>query len=336
MTLKRPSLPAGANTKKVNPLMTCVLKASALALLLAAGLGQAQTASHKEVDRAATRETLVIPGKGVSVYAAGDIADCRRLSAEDSGAAKTARLIADALEEERDAAVLALGDNTYPIGLLQEFTDCYGPTWGQFKKRTHPTPGNHEYYSPEAAGYYRYFGAAAGTARRGYYSKRIGAWHVLSLNSNLNPELHAEQIAWLKKDLADNGRACTLAFWHHPRHSSGGHGSSMRMDDAWRILAEHGADVVLAAHDHQYERFAPLSADGEPDPARGMRSFVVGTGGARLTPLRFPRPHSEAVDNTSLGVLKLNLKPTGYEWEFLPVEKDGFSERGAARCNNSK
>lgn len=286
---------------------------------------------------AASRDGDVsIPGAGVPVLAAGDIADCRRNRPEDSGAAETARLIEAELAQHTQARVLALGDNTYPIGLFSEFVDCYDPTWGRFKDRTLPVAGNHEYYSPEAAGYYRYFGNAAGPQGRGYYSTRIGDWQVIALNSNLKPPQHAEQLAWLKKELAETRRACTLAFWHHPRHSSGGHGSSMRMDDAWRLLAEHGADVVLAAHDHDYERFAPLDANGELDTARGMRSFVVGTGGARLTPLRFPRAHSEITDNTTHGVLKLMLKPTGYEWEFLPVRpaaEGGFSDRGAASCS---
>lgn len=281
----------------------------------------------------ASRGDPSLPGKGVTVLAAGDIADCRRHRPEDSGAAQTADLVASELARDPSALALALGDNTYPVGLIAEFIDCYGPTWGRFKERTLPIPGNHEYYSPEATGYYRYFGEAAAPDRRGYYSRRIGDWHVIALNSNLKPEQHADQMAWLKNDLARHRRTCTLAFWHHPRHSSGGHGSSLRMDDAWRLLAEHGADVVLAAHDHNYERFAPLDAEGRLDPRRGMRSFVVGTGGARLTPLRFPRPHSEITDNSTHGVLKLVLKPTGVEWEFLPVVQDGFTDRGAALCS---
>lgn len=274
-----------------------------------------------------------VPGKGVTIYAAGDIADCRLAAPALTGAAETAALIPADLVRDSDAAVLALGDNTYPIGLLTEFTDCYEPTWGRFKKHTHPAPGNHEYYSPQAAGYYRYFGDAAGPSRRGYYSTRIGSWHVVSLNSNLPPAAHAEQLAWLEDDLARNRSVCTLAFWHHPRFSSGGHGGSLRMDDAWKTLARSGADVVLAAHDHNYERFAPLDADGNPDKENGIRSFVVGTGGAHLTPLRPAHAHSEASTNSTHGVLKMVLKPTGYEWEFLPVKAEGFRDRGSGTCS---
>lgn len=306
--------------------MAAAARGAATALLVA-GSCLVASASPRE------QGTLVIPGKGIAVYAAGDIADCRRFKPEDTGAAKTAARIAQEIERDRDAKVLALGDNTYPIGLFNEFVDCYGPTWGRFKERTLPAPGNHEYYSPEAAGYYRYFGDAAGPGRRGYYSTRIGRWHVISLNSNLKPAAHAEQLKWLEKDLTANRQACTLAFWHHPRYSSGGHGNNLRMDDAWKILVAHGADVVLSAHDHDYERFAPIDGEGNADDARGMRSFVVGTGGAYLTPFRFPQKHSEIADNTTHGVLKLVLKPTGYEWEFLPTEEGGFTDRGSAWCN---
>ncbi|MEC4719497.1 metallophosphoesterase [Noviherbaspirillum sp. CPCC 100848] len=271
--------------------------------------------------------------KGVTVYAAGDIADCKQYRPQDSGAAKTAALVSAGLMADREAAVLTLGDHTYPVGLLEEFTGCYDATWGKFKDRTHPSPGNHEYYTPQATGYYRYFGNAAGPHQSGYYSFRIGSWHVISLNSYLKPEEHSRQLAWLRRDLAANPSSCTLAYWHHPLYSSGGHGSSKRMQEAWRILHAAGAELVLAAHDHGYERFAPQDADGQRDDRRGVRQFVVGTGGAQLTPFRFRKSHSQVSDNTTLGVLKLNLKEKGYEWEFLPVEKDGFSDRGATLCH---
>jgi len=288
---------------------------------------QSDRPAREEQDKA-----VVIPGKGVTVYAAGDIAACKNYRPEDSGAAKTAALIAAGLAAEPDAAVLTLGDNTYPVGLLSEFTSCYDPTWGRFKARTYPSPGNHDYYTPNAHGYFTYFGDAAGPERRGYYSFRLGSWHVVSLNSYLKPEEHRAQLEWLKGDLARNKTHCTLAFWHHPLFSSGGHGSDARMRDAWTILQEAGAELVLASHDHDYERFAPQNADGRRDDQRGMRQFVVGTGGATLTPLRFRRFNSEISDNSSLGVLKLSLKDAGYEWEFVPVEKDGFTDRGAALC----
>ncbi|HZW11709.1 MAG TPA: metallophosphoesterase [Noviherbaspirillum sp.] len=274
-----------------------------------------------------------MPDKGVTVYAAGDIANCRKLRPEDSNAAKTAALVADRLAKDAEAAVLTLGDHTYPVGLLSEFTNCYDPTWGQFKARTYPTPGNHEYYTPHAVGYFSYFGDAAGPGRSGHYSFNLGKWHIVSLNSYLKPEQHAAQLEWLKSDLARNQTRCTLAFWHHPRYSSGGHGNNPQIDDAWQVLYAAGAELLLSSHDHNYERFAPQDGSGRLDEKRGIRQFVVGTGGASLTPLRFKKANSEVSDNSSYGVLKLVLKDIGYEWEFLPVEKDGFRDSGAALCH---
>jgi len=284
-------------------------------------------------EREEQARAVLLPDKGVSVYAAGDIAECKSARPEQSNAAKTAAIVRAGLAADEDGIVLALGDTTYPIGLLDEFTGCYEPTWGQFKSRTRPIPGNHEYYTPHAAGYYTYFGAAAGPARQGYYSFMHGGWHVIALNSYLKPAQHSAQMAWLKEELKRSTAKCTLAYWHHPLYSSGGHGSDKRMQDAWAILHAAGAELVLSSHDHNYERFAPQDAEGQQDDARGMRQFVVGTGGAKLTPMRFRRFNSEASDNSTYGVLKLLLKEAGYEWEFLPVEKDGFTDRGATLCH---
>lgn len=270
---------------------------------------------------------------GINVYAAGDIADCKKKTPPQTGAATTAALIESRLAQDPAARVLMLGDATYPVGTLAEFTDCYDPTWGRFKQRTHPAPGNHEYYTPQAIGYYTYFGDIAGPERRGYYSYQLGHWHVLSLNSYLKPEPHRAQLAWLKQELEKRKARCTLAYFHHPRYSSGGHGDNPQIDDMWRLLAEAGVDVVLSSHDHNYERMAPKNADGKRDDTKGMRSFIIGTGGAKLTLLRFRSLDSEVVDNTTHGVLKLNLKQQGYEWEFLPVKKDGFTDTGASLCH---
>lgn len=305
------------------------LRLVSIALFAAIGSGcQSDKRAHEEHVKA-----VLLPGKGIPVYAAGDIADCRNRHYKESGAAKTASLIAGGLASDADAVVLTLGDNTYPVGLLSEFTDCYEPTWGQFKARTFPAPGNHEYYTPHAVGYYQYFGKAAGPDRRGYYSFKLGKWHVLSLNSYLKPEEHQAQLAWLRTELEQHKAHCTLAYWHHPRFSSGGHGSDLRMDEAWKMLANAGAELVLASHDHDYERFAPQNAEGERDTERGIRQFVVGTGGAKLTPFRFRKLNSEASDNLAHGVLKLVLKDAGYEWEFLPTVAGSFSDRGMALCH---
>ncbi|HEY1231580.1 MAG TPA: metallophosphoesterase [Ramlibacter sp.] len=250
----------------------------------------------------------------VTVYAAGDIARCPYRDAAYSGAADTARTVAAGLAADPQAIVLTLGDHTYPHGRAKEFADCYGPTWGAFKDRTWPAPGNHEYYTPKAAPYFAYFGERAG---RGYYSLDMQGWHIVSLDSNLAPIEHAAQIAWLRADLASHPARCTLAFWHHPLYSSGGHGSIPKMRDAWRLLQEAGAELVLSGHDHDYERFAPQDADGHLDRAHGMRQFVVGTGGAYPTPFLFTVKNSEMRDSGRTGVLRLRLLDGRYEWEFL-------------------
>jgi len=250
----------------------------------------------------------------VTVYAAGDIARCAYSDPAYSGAADTARTVAAGLSSDPDAVVLTLGDHTYPRGTAKEFTDCYDPTWGRFKDRTWPAPGNHEYYTPTAAPYFAYFGARAA---HGYYSLELGSWHLISLDSDLAPDAQRQQMAWLRADLASHPARCTLAFWHHPLYSSGGHGSIPKMHEAWRLLQDAGAELVLSGHDHDYERFAPQDADGHLDRARGMRQFVVGTGGAYPTPFLLTVRNSEMRDNGRTGVLRLRLLDGRYEWEFL-------------------
>ncbi|MGB9992844.1 metallophosphoesterase family protein [Massilia sp. SM-13] len=267
-------------------------------------------------------------------YAAGDIADCRFSRPAYSGAAATAALIGPDAQ-----LVLTLGDTTYPKGLAAEFSDCYHPTWGRFKAITRPAPGNHEYYGGSADGYYGYFGAAAGPRGRGYYSFDAGGWHIVSLNSHMKGEEHQRQLLWLKDDLARHPARCTLAYWHAPLYSSGGHSANPHMREAWRLLRQARAELVLSGHDHGYERFAPMDADGLRD-AQGLRQFVVGSGGAFLTPFRLVQPNSEARNNTHNGVLRLVLRKDGYDWEFLaaanavspefPEQEAG--DRGSASC----
>jgi 3',5'-cyclic AMP phosphodiesterase CpdA len=267
------------------------------------------------------------------VYAAGDIADCRRLAPGNSGAAKTAALIEAGLAQNPQAAILSLGDNTYPDGDPREFEHCYHPTWGKFKHRTYPAPGNHEYRTRGAIGYFQYFGDAAGPAQRGYYSFKLGDWHIISLNSNLKDQAFAAQLEWLKTDLEQNPARCTLAYWHHPLQSSGGHGNVGVMESAWHILAEANVELVLAAHDHHYERFAPMDSAGKRDDARGIRQFIVGTGGATMTKFRLVKRHSEARNNHSLGVLKLMLGSGDYDWQFLPTVPGEYTDGGKGSCH---
>ncbi|MDF3036156.1 MAG: alkaline phosphatase [Paucimonas sp.] len=271
-------------------------------------------------------------GPGITLYAAGDIADCRKSLPEKSGAARTAVLVEKMLASDADAVVLTLGDLTYPRGLLAEFEGCYEPTWGRFKHRTFPSPGNHEYYTPGAAGYYQYFGETAGPLRRGYYSFNLGTWHIVSLNSNLKAERYAEQLEWLANDLAQHPSRCTLAYWHHPYFSSGGHGNHPFMSQVWRTLESAGAEVVLSGHDHDYERFAPQNAEGIKNEQHGMRQFVVGTGGAHLTRFVFRKPNSEAASNSVYGVLRMVLKENSYEWEFVSID-GAVLDKDAALCH---
>lgn len=283
---------------------------------------------------------LAVPARAATpaaytLYAAGDIAYCSHPDPAYSGAAASAAIVEQGLARNVRSAVLALGDNVYARGSVREFRHCYGPTWGRFRQRTHPAPGNREYLTPGAAGYFSYFGSAAGP---GHYSLDLGGWHLISLDSNLAPGAHAAQLAWLRDDLARHPARCTLAYWHHPLYSSGGHGSDARMRDVWDTLYQAGAELVLAGHDHDYERFAPQDANGRLDAARGVRQFVVGTGGAFPTPFLRVRANSEVRDNSRTGVLKLLLGADGYEWEFLEASYDGFPngappDRGAARCH---
>jgi hypothetical protein len=252
---------------------------------------------------------------------AGDIADC-----DPDGAALTANLL-DTIK----GTVFTVGDNAYGDGTADQYNRCYNPTWGRHKARTRPAPGNHDYHTSNAAPYYAYFGDNAGPAGRGYYSFNLGAWHIISLNSEVAAGATSAQAQWLREDLAANPAACTLAYWHKPLFSSGQHGNNSTMRLIWDILAGAGADVILTGHDHLYERFAPQNSAGQAY-AKGMREFVVGTGGASHYQFSTIRPNSEVRNNDTFGVLKLTLRPTRYEWEFVPVAGGSFHDSGGADC----
>lgn len=256
------------------------------------------------------------------LLAAGDIADCVSPGAEATAA------ILDTLP----GAVATLGDNAYPRGTAEEYARCYDPTWGRHRARTRPSPGNHEYLSPAAAPYFAYFGAAAGKPGEGWYSYELGAWHVVVLNSEVPHDAASPQLAWLRADLAAHPARCTLAYWHRPRFSSGLHGSNAGMAPFWDALYEAGADVVLVGHDHTYERFAPQAPDGRVDPARGIRQFVVGTGGR--APYAFPNvaPNSEVRYNAGNGILRMELEERGYRWLFIPT-RGASPDGGSGTCH---
>ena len=225
--------------------------------------------------------------------------------------------------------------SAYPQGSAEDFQNCYEPTWGRHKGRTRPAPGNHEYESADAAPYFAYFGSSAGPSGLGYYRYRSGAWQVYSLNSNLGATRSTTQTQWLKGELAAQPSLCSVAYFHHPLVSSGHHGlepipPSVR--DLWGELYDAGADIVISAHEHFYERFARQTPDGRPDFEYGIRQFVVGTGGAPLTqPVR--RAHGSEVVVPKFGILRLRLEPMSYQWEFVSAEGGVVLDSGIETCH---
>jgi calcineurin-like phosphoesterase family protein len=264
----------------------------------------------------------------VVLIGAGDIAQCFRRPASGSIAAKTAALI-----EQIPGTVFAAGDLAYQDGEEEEFKDCYDPTWGRFKARTLAVPGNVEYQSMYAAPYYAYWGRAAGEPGKGYYSVQLGSWRVIALNSNIDADAGSEQGRWLFEELKAHPARCTLAFWHRPLFSSGVEGNHPKMRDVFQALHEAGAAVVINGHDHVYERFAPQDAQGQADPVRGIRVFIVGTGGATSMGFSQIRTNSEVRQKDVFGVLKLTLSTDRYRWEFLPIEGQTFRDSGEGKCN---
>jgi hypothetical protein len=254
---------------------------------------------------------------------AGDIAAC------GSSADEATATLLDGIS----GTVFTAGDNAYESGTASEYTNCYAPSWGRHKTRTRPVPGNHEYATLGASGYFGYFGSIAGDPAKGYYSYDLGPWHIIALNSNFAMNAGSPQEQWLRADLAANSTMCTLAYWHHPRFSSGPHGSAPFSQPLWQALYDFGADVVIVGHDHTYERFAPQTPTGTVDMSRGVRQFVVGTGGAGLYAWATIAANSEVRNNTTKGVLKLTLRTDRYEWQFVPVAGSSFTDSGSASCH---
>lgn len=265
------------------------------------------------------------PVEGEVLVGAGDIASC----SVDSDEA-TAKLL-----DGIPGTVFTIGDNAYPNGSLDDYTKCYGPTWGRHKARTRPAIGNHDYKTASAQGYFAYWGETAGTSAQSWYSYDLGAWHVVVLDSNCTkvgcgPD--SPQVAWLKADLAKSAAKCTLAYWHHPRWGAG------RPDPAvqafWDVLHAAGAELVVNGHDHFYERLAPMDPAGKPDAAAGIRQITAGTGGAGLYDFeKPPLPVTEARNDKTFGVLRLALKDGAYDWKFVPVAGSTFSDAGTAACH---
>jgi hypothetical protein len=249
---------------------------------------------------------------------AGDIGACGSSTPE-----ATAKLL-DGIR----GTVFTTGDNAYPAGTAEQFADCYDPSWGRHLSRTRPSPGNHDYGTADAAGYFAYFTSRAGPADRGYYAYNRGSWRIYSLNSEL---ITAEQIAWLKADLAAKPSRCSLAYWHRPRFSSGKHGNYGPARAFWWPLYNAGVELVINGHDHDYERFAPQRPNGTRY-WKGVREFVVGTGGTDLRAFATVRPNSVVRQASAHGVLELRLKDGEYVWRFVSVDGT-FTDTGTARCH---
>jgi len=269
-----------------------------------------------------------------TLVGAGDIAGCANLS----GAQATANLI-----DKISGTVFAAGDLAYEKGTYEEFENCYQPTWGRFKKRTKPAPGNHEYNGSDALGYFRYWGTQAGDPEKGYYSFELGSWHIIVLNTNCETkplggcgEGSPEEI-WLREDLAAHP-GCLLAFGHSALFSSGlstKHSRHKELRPFWKDLYAAHADLILAGHEHSYERFAPQDPDGNADPTQGIRQITVGTGGRSHTFLGFAQDNSEVRNSDTFGVLKLTLSAGEFKWEFVPEAGKTFRDSGKGACHNA-
>ena len=284
------------------------------------------------------------------IAAAGDIACDPSNSSFNGGNGSSSschmRYTSDLLVNGNYAGVIALGDNQYYCGGYSAYVQSYDLSWGRVKSITHPSVGNHEYLTSGgtgcdssntgAAGYFKYFGAAAGQQGQGYYSLDIGAWHLVALNSNCSSAggcgTGSPQYNWLQADLAAHTTACTLAYWHIPLYSSGGRASS-NMRTLWQVLYDNNADLVLEGHDHTYERFAPQNATAGLDTARGLRSFIVGTGGANHTSFTTVAANSEVRDASTFGILAVTLHPTSYDWQFIPEAGKTFTDSGSTSCH---
>jgi hypothetical protein len=300
--------------------------------------------------------TIAAPASGPApvIAAAGDIA-CNSPSQTSGHKCQQGLTAAEITADPKLAAVLALGDLQYECGDYPYLERYYGSTWGRFRARTYPAIGNHEYLTTRGKsacdpgttvagkGYFDYWngvGAATGRAgdrSQGYYSFDVGTWHLISLNSNCSRaggcDAGSPQATWLRNDLASHPNRCTLAYWHHPRFSSGEHGDDLAVAPLWQILYQAGADVVLNGHDHDYERFAPQTPDAKADAATGIREFVVGTGGKSHYRFVSTQPNSQVRNGDTFGVLELTLRPTGYDWRFVPAAGGTFTDSGSGSCH---
>jgi len=274
------------------------------------------------------------PDQTYVLLGAGDIVWCR----DSAGAQATAKLI-----EKIPGTVFALGDLVYDANTLAAFQACYGTSWGKFKDRTRPALGNHEYLAPFAAPYFQYWEAQAGPRGKGYYSYDLGVWHIVVLNTNCNfagvggCASGNPQEVWLRQDLSEHANSCILTYGHHALFSSGifrSHSVHSELKPLWDDLYAAHADLMLAGHEHSYERFGPQDPQGRPDAMRGIREIVVGTGGRSHDLLGLALPNSEVRNSDTFGILKVTLSSHGYTWEFIPEEGGTFRDSGTGTCHN--
>ena len=269
--------------------------------------------------------TRAITATAPVVLATGDIADCTR-----SGDDQTGQLL-----DTQVGTIFVLGDNAYPDGTIDNYNQCFGPAWGRHKPRIHPTSGNHDYNTPGGAGYYQYFGAAAGDPSQGYYSFTLGSWFILALNSQIDMFAGSPQEQWLRQQLATHPNQCVLAYWHYPRWSTVLDRTTLdAVKPLWNALYEYGADVILNGHDHAYQRWMPQTPDGVVDNSYGITQFAVGTGGGEgLYQFGPTQPNLVIRDNATFGVIKFTLRNGGYDWQFLPAGTGTFTDAGSASCH---
>jgi acid phosphatase type 7 len=277
------------------------------------------------------------------IVAAGDIA-CATTDPNyhggngDSSHCAQART-ADVIARIGPDAVLPLGDLQYEATSSQ-YRASYDPSWGRFKAISRPVVGNHEYAARGARGYFDYFGSRAGPRGKGWYSWNIGSWHLIALNSQCDRipggcARGSEQERWLRRDLAAHQNFCTLAYWHEPRFSSGPAAprNSEAIAHLWNALHEKHVDVALTAHKHFYERLRPLGRNGQTEPNRGIRQFIVGTGGKDRAGTPGTRTRgSQVLQARTFGVLKLTLRAGSYTWRFEPEAGRSFTDSGTGTC----
>jgi alkaline phosphatase len=303
-------------------LIGCLVATAAIGDVSAGGPSAAQLAN-----------TARLPKSGQRIVAVGDVA-CRPNKPQTLGSCHQVQT-ARAAYQQNPSRVLLLGDIQYDNGALADYRASFAKAWAGMRKQWRPAPGNHEYNTPGAAGYYSFFGGRAGRGERGNYSFDVGAWHLIALNSNcaiVGCGDNSAQVRWLRADLKRHKNRCVGAYWHHPRYSSGTHGDDPEVAPLWRELRKAGAEFVLSGHDHSYQRFAPQDENHRLAPRTGIRQFVAGTGGEDHTAIARHSANSEKAIADQFGVIVMDLRAKSYDWRF--VNEAGKSlDRGSDRCH---